>query len=108
MLMSQTFKALGDPIRLEIIERLASGSTFTLGDVSKDLGLTRQGARKHLQVLADAHLITLNPNGRQTLIAFEPGPVKIAASYMGMLELKWEERLEALKNFVESTSPHGK
>jgi DNA-binding transcriptional ArsR family regulator len=102
MLVAETFKALGDPVRLEIIERLSSGSSYTLGSVSKDLGLTRQGARKHLQVLADAKLITMKSAGRHTTLTFKPASLKAANSFMAQLERKWDERLEALRDFVES------
>jgi DNA-binding transcriptional ArsR family regulator len=101
MLVAETFKALGDPVRLEIIERLSSGSSYTLGSVSKDLGLTRQGARKHLQVLVDAQLVTMVPVGRQTTVTFKPAALKEANSFMAQLERKWDERLEALRDYVE-------
>ena len=99
--VANTFKALGDPVRLEIIERLSSGSLHTLGSVSKDLGLTRQGARKHLQVLADAELITLQPAGRSTAISFVPQSLRAANSFMEQLERKWDSRLEALRDYAE-------
>ncbi|MDB5169360.1 MAG: HTH-type transcriptional regulator [Candidatus Saccharibacteria bacterium] len=101
MLIAETFKALGDPVRLEIIERLSSGSLYTLSSVSKDLGLTRQGARKHLQVLADAELIKMEPTGRNTIITFAPASLKAADSFIKQLERKWDVRLEALREFAE-------
>ncbi len=101
IMVSETFKALGDPIRLEIIDRLSKGSMFTLSKVSQDLGLTRQGARKHLQVLADANLIKLQPSGRTTTIALEPASLKAASTFIADLESKWDTRLEALRNFVD-------
>jgi DNA-binding transcriptional ArsR family regulator len=102
MLVAETFKALGDPVRLEIIERLSNGTVFTLSSVSKDLGLTRQGTRKHLQVLADAKLIKLEPVGRKTTVTFVPDTLHAANSFMDSLERKWDTRLEALRNYVEN------
>ena len=102
MVVAETFKALGDPVRLEIIERLSNGSQYTLGSVSKNLGLTRQGARKHLQVLADASLISMAPAGRHTTILFNPAALKAANLFIEQLEHKWDERLEALRSYVES------
>lgn len=99
---AQTFKALGDPVRLQIIDRLCNGTAYTLTGVSKDLGLTRQGARKHLQILADAKLISLIPHGRQTTVAFEAKSLNSANAFIAQLEDKWEKRLEALRDSLES------
>ena len=85
MAVAKTFKALGDPVRLKMVERLSSGYIYTLSSVSKDLGLTRQGARKHLQVLADAKLVRMQPKGRSTTISFVPESLKTANSFMEQL-----------------------
>lgn len=102
MLVAETFKALGDPTRLKIIERLSSGSPYTLGTVSEDLGLTRQGARKHLQILADAELVRITPQGRQTVITLEPTTLKNANTFIENIEQQWAHRLEALRAYVEN------
>ena len=104
MLIAETFKALGDPTRLKMIERLSDGSPHTLGSVSKDLGLTRQGARKHLKVLADAELVKLVPRGRQTAITFKPTALKNANSFIEGIEQQWVNRLQALRAYVESNN----
>ncbi|RYG31212.1 ArsR family transcriptional regulator, partial [bacterium] len=59
MAVSEVFRALGDPVRLSMVQRLTRRGPWTLGTVSEGLGVTRQGARKHLQVLADAKLVAL-------------------------------------------------
>jgi DNA-binding transcriptional ArsR family regulator len=101
MVIAATFKALGDPIRLEILERLSSGASQTVGSVSKGLGLTRQGVRKHLQVLAEANLIRLKPNGRATEVIFDVATIKATQAFITTLEKRWDTRLEALRDFVE-------
>lgn len=102
MSAAQTFKALGDPVRLEIIDRLCNETSLTIGDVSKGLGLTRQGARKHLQVLTDAQIITVKPSGRKTSVTLNPTPLQEANSYIVDIEHKWDQRLKALRNYLES------
>jgi DNA-binding transcriptional ArsR family regulator len=92
---------LGDPVRLVMVQRLSDGSPFTIGAVSKGLGITRQGARKHLQVLADAKLVSLKPKGRDTLVQLDPVALDSARRFIAELEAKWNSRLEALKRFVE-------
>jgi len=99
-MVAETFKALSDPVRLEIIERLSSGSAYTLSGVSEGLGLTRQGVRKHVQVLADARLVTLKTEGRNTTLLFEPQSLQAANAFIEQLEQKWETRLQALRDYV--------
>lgn len=108
MLVAETFKALGDPIRLEMMRRLSDGSHYTVGGLSDGLGLTRQGARKHLQVLADVELVSLQASGRQTEVRLNPRSLAIAGSFIADLELRWDKRLQALREFIEndvSTKP---
>jgi DNA-binding transcriptional ArsR family regulator len=101
MPVAETFKALGDPIRLKIIERLTDGSAHTMTSLSEDLGISRQGARKHIQQLADVRLLSMQSNGRQTDIRLEEKPLLDAQAYIAQLETRWDKRLQALRSFVE-------
>ena len=108
MSVTETFKALGDPVRLEMVRRLSSGASFTVGGLSSGLGITRQGARKHLQVLTEAKLIILEPQGRETQVRLDRNSLDAARSFIVELEQRWDQRLEALRDFVEgdgSTAP---
>jgi len=101
MALAEVFKALGDPIRLEIVQRLSVGESFTIGDVSNDLGVTRQGARKHLQVLVDANMVKLEPKGRDVYVRFETDSLEDAKAFIAEVEKRWDSRLAALRQFVE-------
>ncbi|RYX81012.1 metalloregulator ArsR/SmtB family transcription factor [bacterium] len=105
MTVADTFKALGDPVRLEMVQRLASGASYTVGGLSNGLGITRQGARKHLQVLTEAKLITLEPKGRETQVRLDRDSLETARSFITELERRWDKRLEALRDFVELEAP---
>lgn len=97
----EIYKALGDPIRLQMVERLANGAQPTIRELSENLGITRQGARKQLQVLVRAKVVKLNPKGRETQVTLETSSLEIARRFISKLEAQWEQRLEALKDFVE-------
>ena len=98
---AEIFRALGDPIRLEMVQRLRHGSRCTISVISDGLGITRQGARKHLQVLADANLVALHPEGRDVLVSLEPDALDQAKQFITLLETRWDTRLDALRKFVE-------
>ncbi len=95
------YKALGDPIRLEIVKRLADGSPNTIGELSKNLGVSRQGARKQLEVLVSAKVVRLIPHGRETRVELDTDTLQVAQEFMLKLEKLWDQRLQALKSFVE-------
>lgn len=101
MTEAEIYKALGDPIRLEMIKRLASGSPYTINELSKNLGVSRQGARKQIQVLESSNLVHLTPRGRETHVELDTKTLQIARKFISQLESQWEQRLEALKAFVE-------
>ena len=101
MAAAEIFRALGDPIRLEMVQRLTRGSRCTITAISAGLGITRQGARKHLQVLADARVVALQPEGRDVLVSLEPESLDQAKLFIAELERRWGSRLDALRRFVE-------
>ena|SRR5688572_2207515 len=103
--LATVFRALGDPVRLEMVKRLSAGESFTIAAVSQGFKISRQGARKHLQVLADADLVELKPKGRDVLVELQPAQIEQAKAFIGELEKLWDKRLEALKRFVESETP---
>ena len=102
MTVAGVFKALGDPVRLEMVQRLVQASPCTISAVSQELGITRQGARKHLDVLERADIVRLEPRGRDVLVHLDRGALDSARGYIAELERRWDIRLEALKRFVES------
>ena len=101
MAVAELFRALGDPTRLEMVRRLSSGTPQTISTVSNGLDITRQGARKHLQILADAKVISLEPHGRDTDVRLDRESLERGKSFIIELELRWDKRLEALRQFVD-------
>ena len=97
------FNALGDPTRLLIVKRLSVGNYLTITEVCSGLNITRQGVRRHLQVLEDAELINLKPMGRDVLVQLNPSTLEKAKKMIIALEQQWDKRLKALKNFVENS-----
>ena len=96
------YKALGDPIRLKMVKRLASGEPATIGELSQNLGVSRQAARKQLEVLVSAEVAKLMPEGRQTRVVLDFTTLKKARDFITQIERQWDQRLGALKDFVES------
>ena len=101
MIEAEIYKALGDPVRLEMVRRLADGAPYTIGTLSKDLGVSRQGARKQIQVLVSANVVHLTPKGRETAVQLDTERLRLAREFISKLERQWDQRLTALKVFAE-------
>ena len=99
--LASVFRALGDPVRLEMVKRLSAGSPFTIAAIAHGFDISRQGVRKHLQVLADANLIQMKPKGRDVQVQLSPENFEKAKAFIAQLERDWDRRLSALKRLVE-------
>ncbi len=102
MALAVVFGALGDPVRLEIVERLVSQRRQRISQVTRGLGLSRQGARRQLQVLADAQVVSLSPEGRDVWVDLNFESLESAKAFIAKLEIEWDRRLEALKFSIEN------
>ncbi len=92
----KVFKALADPNRRELIDRLHAQNGQTLGELCKGLGMARQSVTQHLGLLEDANLISVQWRGREKLHYFNPVPIhEIYERWIRKFE---KERLEALHN----------
>jgi DNA-binding transcriptional ArsR family regulator len=98
---AQIFKALGDRFRLKVIMRLSDGSIHTVGSLTKNLGISRQGARKQIQVLVSAKIIKLKPSGREVVVMLNAKSLKKVADFIAHLEMEWDNRLIKLKETIE-------
>ncbi len=76
--MDAVFKALNDPGRRALLDRLFKTDGLTLGELCEVLpDMTRFGVMNHLGVLEDAELITTRRDGRRKLHYLNPVPIRL-------------------------------
>jgi DNA-binding transcriptional ArsR family regulator len=92
--------ALGDPTRRAIFERLAQGPT-AVGEIARDLPVSRPAVSQHLKVLKDAGLVTDRPHGTRRLYQLDPRGVGALRAYFDQF---WNHALAAFKAAAEQTS----
>jgi DNA-binding transcriptional ArsR family regulator len=73
--MDKVFKALADPSRRRLLDRLYADNGQTLGELCRDLDMTRQAVTQHLAVLEAANLVTAVWRGREKLHYLNPVPL---------------------------------
>ena len=71
------FKALADPTRRALLDRLFERDGRTLGELEAEQDMTRFGVMKHLRVLEDAGLVTTQKRGRQKLHFLNAVPIRL-------------------------------
>jgi len=74
---SLVFKALADPTRRLLLDRLFARDGRTLGELVAELEMTRFGVMKHLRLLEDAGLVVTRKSGRQKLHFLNPVPIRL-------------------------------
>lgn len=70
------FKALSDPGRRKLMDRLHANDGQTLGELCRHLDMTRQGVTQHLLVLQEANLVAVVWRGREKLHFLNPVPLQ--------------------------------
>jgi DNA-binding transcriptional ArsR family regulator len=72
----RVFKALADPTRRALLDRLFQRDGQSLTDLEARLDMTRFGVMKHLRVLAEAGLVVSRKSGRTRLHYLNPVPIR--------------------------------
>jgi DNA-binding transcriptional ArsR family regulator len=90
-------QALGDPTRREIFERLTAGPV-AVGELARDLPVSRPAVSQHLKVLKDAGLVFDRAIGTRRIYRVDPDGL---AALRADLERFWGKALAAYKTVVE-------
>jgi uncharacterized protein YndB with AHSA1/START domain/DNA-binding transcriptional ArsR family regulator len=98
----QVFKALGDPTRRHLLDRLRERNGQTLGELCGELGMARQSATQHLALLEAANLVSSVRRGREKLHYLNPVPLhEIQERWIDKFERPRLHALSAVKRQAE-------
>jgi DNA-binding transcriptional ArsR family regulator len=92
----RVFKALSDPTRRFLLDRLFTRDGRTLTELESELAMTRFGVMKHLRVLQEAGLVATRRSGREKLHYLNPVPIRLL--HDRWLDKYTERRVSALVN----------
>jgi DNA-binding transcriptional ArsR family regulator len=96
------FKALADPSRRRLLDRLFAEDGQTLGALAEGLDMTRQAVSQHLALLEAANLVATVRRGREKLHYLNPVPIhQIQARWIAKFEQPRLNALAALKQHLE-------
>lgn len=94
------FRALADPTRRDILRMLGSDA-MTIGQVASQFDMTRAAVKKHLTVLSDGGLITVEVRGRERINRLNAAGLAPVFSWLEYFDRFWDDRLDALKSAIE-------
>lgn len=94
---SAALDALGDPTRRAIFERLADGPR-AVGELARELPVSRPAVSQHLKVLKEAGLVTACQEGTRRRYQLDPAGI---GDLRAWLDRFWDQALDAFKSAVE-------
>lgn len=94
------FKALGDPTRRALFERLARGGEQSVGALTEHSGVSQPMVSRHLGALKMAGLITDRRDGRETRYSVNARGLTPLVDWMAHYGAFWAERFAALEDVL--------
>src|SRR5690242_18176355 len=106
--MAAVFRALADPSRRLLLDRLFDRAGQTLGELAAALpAMTRFGVMRHLDVLEAAGLISTRKAGREKHHYLNPVPIRLIADrWIDKFAAPVVGRMTAIKHDLEGRSMH--
>lgn len=99
------FRALSDPTRREILSLLDQRS-MTIAEVAEQFDMTRAAVKKHLTILQEGHLITVEVSGRTRVNSLNKNGFKPVFDWLRHFDSFWDDRLSALQSAIEKDYPN--
>jgi DNA-binding transcriptional ArsR family regulator len=98
--ITQTFAALGDPVRLAIVERLADGDA-TVNDLAALFPISLQAVSRHIKVLETAGVVSRGKVAQTRPVHLEATALSRSADWLERHRDRLEARFERLDAFLQ-------
>lgn len=95
------FRALADPTRRAIYERLARNGEQTVHALTDRSGVSQPAISKHLTVLKKAKLVRFRHEGRETHYSAHPQALAPLVDWMSIYGAFWRDRFDQLENLLQ-------
>ena len=99
--LDRMFSALADSTRRALLTRLNEEDGVSVSELAEPFKMSLPAVMKHLDVLADAGLITRNKTGRKVACQLTAAPMEDAMLWLIRYQRFWTEQLDRLAAFLE-------
>ena len=100
--LDHTFMALADPTRRAILAQLERRDGASISELAKPFTIRLPAVMKHLDVLANAGLVTRSKSGRTVTVRLQAQPMREAMEWLRRYERFWSSSLDRLTSYAES------
>jgi DNA-binding transcriptional ArsR family regulator len=97
---NDTFSALAHPLRREIVERLSAGPA-TVGEVTRDFGVSKPTISRHLRMLEEAGVVSRVIVGRTHRLALRPEALAEASAWIENQRERWELLFDVVGEYLK-------
>ena len=98
------FRALGDPTRRSMVERLSRGPA-SVSELAEPLDMSLPAVVQHLQVLEESGLLVSEKMGRVRTCRIEARTLRAAERWINERRQMWERNFDRLGEFLAETEP---
>ena len=99
--INTVMRALADPTRRGIFERIASSDEITVGELTRGSGITQGAISQHLKALKQAGLVVERPEGRHVHYRAQPQGLAPLVDWMSHYGAFWRERFTDLRALLK-------
>jgi DNA-binding transcriptional ArsR family regulator len=100
---ADVFVVIADPTRRALLDLLRMGEQ-PVKQLAEPFAMSLPAISQHLQILCEAGLVQMRKAGRQRLYRLNPEPLKQISDWLADYEQFWQEKLDALGNYLEESS----
>jgi DNA-binding transcriptional ArsR family regulator len=100
VMVNDPFRALSNPIRRGILERLAAGPA-TVGEATGGFGVSKPAISKHLKVREETGVVKRVVEGRTHRLSLEPVALRAAADWMDHQRALWGRLFDVVDEYLK-------
>jgi DNA-binding transcriptional ArsR family regulator len=93
-------RALADPTRRGLFERVTAAEEITVGDLTQGSGVSQGAVSQHLKALKQAGLVAERPEGRKVFYRANPQGLEPMLEWMTRYAVFWSQRLDVLERLL--------
>jgi DNA-binding transcriptional ArsR family regulator len=103
--ITNVMRALGDPTRRAVYERIVGADEITVVELTRGSGVTQGAISQHLKSLKQAGLVAERPEGRRVFYRARPEGLAPLVDWMSHCGTFWRERFADLRSLLKEIDP---
>jgi len=96
-----TFTALADPTRRNIIEMIASRGELAATDISDNFQVSPPAISQHLKVLREVRLVRMEKRAQQRIYSIDTSGITETTEWLEQMRRMWTERFDGLDDYLK-------